>query len=220
MIKINRKSETMFLMTTVMVVFLAGFQGCEKQKPPKQAAPDMVLPVKVEANVSQDTVMSDNVIDMDFAWTLLADKPPIESDYKVLLHFIDEKGEVLFQDDHEPPVPTTEWKKDQPVTYSRPIYIPFSVEQFNTSVVVGLYDRKNMQKKIGLTGMKTSDKPGRYAVSQLIIHASNDFTLDTERMDFKTGWFPLERDVQHRLQWRWTKKEAVCALRNPGKDAV
>ena len=76
-------------------------------------------------------------------------------------------------------------------------------------------DEKKVHRKIGLSGMQNMYKPGRYVVGNLTIEASNDFTLDTERMEFKKGWYHLERDVQHRLQWRWTKEETFEKLCMP-----
>lgn len=30
--------------------------------------------------------------------------------YRVLIHFLDADGEIIFTDDHEPPVETTDWR--------------------------------------------------------------------------------------------------------------
>jgi hypothetical protein len=194
--------------------------GCSKEQPKIPKTADFLVPVKVTGTFNQARIMSDNILDLEFEWILLKKEPAVTDDFKILLHFVDEHGEVLFQDDHEPPVPTSAWKVEESLKYTRPVYIPFSVEEKNTTILIGLYDEKRMHRKVGLSGMSVIYKPGRYVLGSLVIEASNDFTLDTERMDFKKGWYPLERDVQHRLQWRWTRKEAVCSLRNPGEDAV
>ncbi|OGL47027.1 MAG: hypothetical protein A2161_17550 [Candidatus Schekmanbacteria bacterium RBG_13_48_7] len=202
------------------LLFSSCFYGnCSKENPKILKMPDIQLPVTISGHLSTNETVSDNIIDADIEWKLTSDEP-LKKNYKVALHFMDQDGEVLFVDDHLPSVPSSQWKKDEVIKYSRPIYIPFAVDQKTASVVIGLYDEKNPQEKIGLNGLQNVYKPARYVLGTLKILPCDDFTLDTERMDFKKGWYNLERDVRNRLQWRWTKEEAVCSIRNPKKQAV
>src|SRR5688572_3783458 len=42
-----------------------------------------------------------------------------DKDYRVMVHVVDTDEELMWTDDHDPPVPTTKWKPGETVEYTR-----------------------------------------------------------------------------------------------------
>ena len=54
----------------------------------------------------------------------VAQDAAIDGDYLVFMHVIGPDGEKLWQDDHAPAVPTSQWKPGQTVEYDRLVFVP------------------------------------------------------------------------------------------------
>ncbi len=65
---------------------------------------DTRLPVSVSAARVQYT--GERALEVDLAWQARA---PLGKDWRVFVHFMDESGGILFQGDHDPPTPATQW---------------------------------------------------------------------------------------------------------------
>ena len=61
---------------------------------------------------------------------------PTNKPYKVFVHFTN-YGQVIFQDDHFPPISTTEWAG--PLSYERTITIPATIQTGDYKIFIGLY---------------------------------------------------------------------------------
>src|SRR5437667_9278643 len=44
-------------------------------------------------------------------------------DYRVMVHVLDSDDEMMWTDDHTPPVPTSQWKPGQTVEYTRTVFV-------------------------------------------------------------------------------------------------
>jgi hypothetical protein len=62
---------------------------------------------------------------------------PMAGNYTVFVHFIDSNGNIQFQDDHTPSVPTSAWSG--PISYTRTVTVPSTLPTGTYRVVVGLY---------------------------------------------------------------------------------
>lgn len=62
------------------------------------------LPVSVSAERVEFT--GDRTLEVDLAWQARA---PLAKDWRVFVHFMDASGGILFQADHAPPTPATQW---------------------------------------------------------------------------------------------------------------
>ena len=64
---------------------------------------------------------------------------PLDEDYRVLLHVLDDSEALLWSDDHDPPVPTSAWQPGQSIRYRRRIRVPAYPYVGPAVVAVGLY---------------------------------------------------------------------------------
>jgi hypothetical protein len=70
----------------------------------------------------------------------VAQDASIDGDYLVFMHVIGPDGEKLWQDDHAPAVPTSQWKPGQTVEYDRLVFVPNYPYIGKADIRVGLYD--------------------------------------------------------------------------------
>jgi hypothetical protein len=144
----------------------------------------------------------------------VAQNASIGSDYLVFMHVIGPDGERLWQDDHAPRVPTSQWKPGQTVEYSRLVFIPNYPHIGDAHIRVGLYD-PSTGNRLALNGEEAGSR--EYVVGQinLLPQTDNIFLIH------KDGWHPAEVDSTNPLvEWRWTKKAATLSFRNPKRDAT
>ncbi|MBU6414831.1 hypothetical protein KGQ34_01115 [Patescibacteria group bacterium] len=73
---------------------------------------------------------------------------PTDKAYQVFTHFTDSTGQIVFQDDHAPPVPTNQWFGAQ--SYTRTVTVPASIAPGAYRIMSGLYDLA-IGSKISLT---------------------------------------------------------------------
>ena len=131
-----------------------------------------------------------------------------------MVHVLDSDDEMMWTDDHNPPVPTTEWKPGQTVEYTRTVFVPVYPYVGEATIQVGLYSTTS-QKRLPLTGQDMGQRAYRVAKFQLLPQTENVFTV------FKDGWHPAEvAEHNASVEWQWTKKNATLAFKNPKKDSV
>jgi hypothetical protein len=134
----------------------------------------------------------------------------MEHDYRVFAHFVDPGGTILFTDDHEPPVPTSDWVAGQDVVYKRALFGPRVLWDGPLAMEVGLY-RPELNQKLGIG--RHGDE-SRIGVGQLTLAP-----LETEHVFYGRGFYLAERAAKNQL-WRWTEKTADATIVNPRKDSV
>ena len=135
-------------------------------------------------------------------------------DYRVFVHVVDTDEELMWNDDHDPPVPTSKWQPGQPVEYTRTIFVPVFPYVGDASIQVGLHSTKD-QRRIPLSGEDVGQRSYRAVRFQLLPQTDNLFTV------FKDGWHPAETVPNDpSLEWQWTRQKATLAFKNPKKDAV
>jgi hypothetical protein len=138
----------------------------------------------------------------------------IDADYNVFVHVMTPDGEKMWQDDHLPSVPTSQWKPGQTVEYTRTIFVPNYPYVGEATIRLGLYNTAT-GKRLVLNGEEATRH--EYVVGSLgmLPESENLFLL------YKDGWHPPEVDSNNPLsQWQWTKKVAAIAFRNPKRDAT
>jgi hypothetical protein len=145
----------------------------------------------------------------------VAQDASIDGDYLVFMHVIGPDGEKLWQDDHAPAVPTSQWKPGQTVEYDRLVFVPNYPYIGKADIRVGLYDPAS-ETRLTLNG---TDADGRreYVVGSIDLLPQTDSIY----LIRKDGWHPAEVDPNNPLvEWEWTQKSATLAFRNPKKDAT
>lgn len=151
-------------------------------------------------------------IDVSYRFQVAADAPAFTEDYVVFVHFMDETGERMWTDDHEPTPPTRQWKPGQVIEYTRTIFIPKFPHTGPTDVQVGLYSGQSGQR-LPLSGKDVGMRA--YHVARFTMALASDSTF----VIFKDGWHETEVAEDGGVEWQWSKKEATIAFRNPKRDA-
>jgi hypothetical protein len=153
-------------------------------------------------------------VEMRYRFVVAPNAPTIAEDDTVFVHFLDIDGELMWTDDHQPPVPTSQWKPGQTIEYLRTMFVPKFPYSGDTSVVVGIYSPKS-GTRIPLTGKTRGQR--EYEVAKFNLHPQTDNLY----VVFKDGWHQTEvAEEQTGVEWQWSKKTATLAFRNPMRDAV
>jgi hypothetical protein len=189
-----------------LVLFLAAFTaGCRSKEPsaPPVATPSLVL--------NHDRAPAGSPLEITYKF-VVANDAKFSQDYLVMAHIVDTDEELMWTDDHRPPVPTTQWKPGQTIEYTRTVFIPVYPYVGDAAVHVGLYSLAD-QKRLPLNGTDVGQRAYKVAHFQLLPQTENLFTV------FKDGWHPAETATNNAsVEWQWTKKEATLAFKNPKKD--
>ncbi|MFN7983429.1 MAG: hypothetical protein U0Q11_16395 [Vicinamibacterales bacterium] len=192
----------------VLALFLAAAAACkggQKVSGPPVATPSLTL--------SHDRAPAGSPLELTYKFVVASDASFTE-DYRVFAHVVDNDDERIWDDDHNPPVPTSQWKPGQTIEYKRTIFVPVFPYVGDSTIRVGLHSVKD-QHRLPLTGQDAGQNAYIVAHMQLLPQTDNLFTV------FKDGWHPAETATKEQnLEWQWTKGQATLAFKNPKKDAV
>jgi hypothetical protein len=131
-----------------------------------------------------------------------------------MVHVVDVDDQLLFTFDHDPALPTTQWKPGQTIEYTRTEFVPVYPYVGDAAVQVGLYSPAT-QKRLPLAGTDDGQHAYKIARIQLQPQTENVFTV------FKEGWHPAEvAEHNPKVDWQWTKKTATLAFKNPKRDST
>jgi hypothetical protein len=181
--------------------------GCSKKEAsaPSVAAPSVTL--------SHDRVPAGSPLEITYKFVVAGDAR-FGEDYRVFVHVMDADEEQMWNDDHNPPTPTSQWKPGQTIEYTRTIFVPVFPYVGDATIQLGLHSLAN-QKRLALAGEDMGQRSYKLGHVQLLPQTDNLFTV------FKDGWHPAEVASQEAaVEWQWTKKHATLAFKNPRKDAV
>ena len=192
----------------VIGVCVAAASGCRKEEPepPGVATPSF--------SVKQTRVPLGSPVEVTYKFVVANDAPKITEDFRVFVHFLDADNERLWADDHDPSIPTTQWKPGQTIEYTRTMFVPIVPHEGTTKVLMGLYSNSS-DSRLPLVG--TIHDRRSYIVGNL------DLLKRTEGIFvmFKEGWHAAETPPDNAaVEWQWTRKEAVLSVRNPKKDVM
>ena len=153
-------------------------------------------------------------IEMAYRFVVAETAPGFTEDDTVFVHFLDTDGELMWTDDHQPPVPTTQWKPGQTIEYSRTMFVPKFPYSGETTVVVGLYSPRS-GARVPMAGPTKGQR--EYQVAGFNLHPQTDNLY----VVFKDGWHETEvAEDASGLEWQWSKKTATLAFRNPMRDVL
>lgn len=153
-------------------------------------------------------------IEVTYRFQVAANAPAFDQDFRVFVHFLDGDEERMWTDDHDPSVPTTQWKPGQVIEYTRTVFLPVFPYIGDAQVRIGLYSPRD-QRRLPLAGEDAGQLSYKVATLWLLPHSENVFLL------FKDGWHPAEVAPDNTtLEWQWSRKLATLSFRNPNKDIV
>jgi hypothetical protein len=194
-------------LTTSVLVVASLAAGCRKSDSPALAlaTPSLIL--------NHDRAPAGSPVEITYKFVVSNDAK-FDKDYRVMVHVVDTDEELMWTDDHNPPVPTTQWKAGQTVEYTRTVFVPIFPYVGDAGIYVGMYSTTD-QKRVPLRGQDMGQRAYKVGTINLLPQTENLFTV------FKEGWHPAEvADSTAAVEWQWTKKEGTLAFKNPKKDAV
>jgi hypothetical protein len=165
---------------------------------------------------SQTRVAQGSPVDLTYEFDVAPDAV-ITGDYRVFVHVDDTDGKVLWTDDHQPPIPTSQWKPGQKIRYTRTVFVPVYPYVGEATIELGLYKGND---RLPLKGPDPADRTStsrsyRVGTLQLLDQSSNVFLV------YKSGWHPAEYAPDSpTIDWQWTQKSAVISFRNPRHDVM
>src|SRR5580765_4260646 len=171
----------------------------------------------VTFNASKTRVALGSPIVFNYQFVVAPDAS-FSGDYKVFVHVMDPDGKTMWSDDHDPPVPTSQWKPGQTIgPYSRTRFAPAFPFLGEATVRVGLYKGTD---RLPLSGIDPADRTStkrEYKVGtfELVPSSENVF------LQYRSGWHQDEYSADDpSLDWRWTQKLASLSFKNPKKDVT
>jgi hypothetical protein len=191
----------------VLVLTASGLAACRKKEAP---APPMATPT---VTLNHDKTPLGSPIDITYKFVVAPDAKFTE-DLRVMVHVVDADEELIFAFDHNPPIPTTQWKPGQTIEYTKTVFVPIYPYVGEATVQLGLHSTTT-QKRVALAGEDAGQRAYKVAKLQLQPQTENVFVV------FKDGWHPGEiAEHNSTVEWQWTKKDATLSFKNPKKDSV
>jgi hypothetical protein len=152
-------------------------------------------------------------VEVTYGFKVAGDAPAFTEDLIVFVHFVDADGELMWTDDHHPPVPTTQWKPGQAIQYNRLMFAAVYPYVGDASVKVGLYGKD--QKRLPLVGV--DDGQRAYTVAKFQVAPQSESVY----LSYKDGWHLAEVLPDNSgKEWHWTQKEATLSFKNPKRNSV
>ena len=183
---------------------LAGCGG-KKENEPAVATPSLSL--------GKDHVPIDSAVTLTYKF-VVAPNATFTKDYWVFVHVLDQEGEQMWTDDHQPPKPTSQWKPGETIEYKRTIFVPNYPYIGEANVRLGMYDPPSGTRLV-LNAPEVSRR--EYLVTKFQIQASSENIFRI----YKDGWHAAEVDLKNpQSEWQWTKNSATISFRNPKKDCT
>ena len=192
--------------SAVSVLLLLGGVSCGAQSEPVAA---------IDLELQRSAAPQGALVAAELSLTLLPAFAPLDRDYRVFVHFLDADGQLLWADDHDPPVPSSEWRRGQTLSYDRRLAIPEDAHVGEATIAVGLY-HPPLGERLPLAGEHLGQLS--YRGGRLTIEAAAARNLLT----YEYGWYDQEFEQSGGLgaRWRWTAEAAGLAFPNPYSDAV
>jgi hypothetical protein len=183
--------------------------ACSRRKPVE------VNPIIPSLTVNRERAPLGSAIEITYTWTVEPAAKPLGQDYRAFVQFRDTHGVILFQDDHMPVPPPTQWEPGKTYTYKRTKFIPIYPYVGEVEVRMGLYPHPGRGERPALKGDDAGLREYRVAKMELLPQTENIFLV------YKDGWHnPETHPEDPSVERTWTKKEALVSFKNPKKDVV
>ena len=129
----------------------------------EEAAPPVATPT-VTLNHAQAPAGSP----LDIAYKfVVADDARLDQDYRVFVHVIDVDEEFMWDADHDPATPTSQWKPGQTIEYTKTIFVPVFPYVGEATLQIGLHSKSDGHR-LTLNGDHAGQNAYRVAKIQLL----------------------------------------------------
>jgi hypothetical protein len=197
--------HTVRSVSLVLLTLALAACGGSKETEPAVATPSLTF--------NKDRVPIGSAVTLTYKF-VVAPNASFDKDNWVFVHVLDPEGEQMWTDDHQPPVPTRQWKAGETVEYKRTIFVPNYPYIGQAVVRLGVYDVPT-GKRLVLNAPEASRREYIVAKLQILASSENVFIYPD------TGWHPVETDPKSpQNEWQWTKKTAALRFKNPKKDST
>ncbi len=174
--------------------------------------------IKLQLTLSPQPLTDFLYLNMNYSFQLSEKFKQLDKNYKIYVHFWRAKSkEIILQDDHNPPKETKSWQPQEQISYSRTVFVPKFINEYedlnfegseDVKISIGLYDPENpKERKIELYQEKLKFEPVSNVAPEII---------------YDEGWYELESNPstadQFEKTWRWTARSANCIIENHKKD--
>ena len=192
----------------LVCVAVVAVGACRQKAPPE---PGVATPA---VSLNRERVPLGSPLEIAYRFQVAPTAPVLKQDYKVFVGVVDSDGELMWTDDHDPSIPTSQWKPGQRIEYTRTVFVPVYPYIGEASFRMGLYSLAD-QKRVALTGDDAGQRAYRVAKVQLVPQSENVLVM------YKDGWHPAEGAPNNpKVEWQWTKKQATLAFKNPKRDSL
>jgi hypothetical protein len=166
-----------------------------------------------EISLSRPRIAQGSPVDVTYRFSV-AQPAATAGTYRVFVHVVDADEEMMWTDDHAPPSQPNGWQPGQKIEYTRTMFVPMYPYVGAAKVIVGVYDTAtNVRLKLG--NEDRGDRSYKVADFELLPQTENVYLI------YKDGWHPAEVAPENpTVEWKWTRKEATLAFRNPKRDAT
>ena len=200
------KRKTSLTLASVGLLLLATL-SCQKKT--------QIEGVELTVGFSAKTLTDNLMTDIQYDWKTGADFVKTGKDLTVFVHFW-HGNNMLFQDDHTPPVPTSQWEPGQEYKYQRRIYIPSFIDEFDPT----FKGKETLRLSVGLYNPYDRSGESRREVLNTKMEVVPP-PPDVPEIIYETGWHEQEIDPKAPLRkWRWIDGEARCIVDNPHRDSL
>jgi hypothetical protein len=201
-IPVSRKFVRSSLFLALVLLPVIGCRREEVSGPPV-ATPSLTL--------GRDRVAIGSPLKLTYKFQVAPDAK-FDADYIVFVHVLDPEGESLWNDDHQPPTPTSRWKPGETIEYTRTIFVPNYPYIGEAAIRLGLYQKET---RLPMSGTEAGRREYVVAKVQLLPQSENVFLI------YKEGWHPAEVAADNPAsEWQWTQKRATISFKNPKRDAT
>ncbi len=205
LVKISQEFYNFWLLTLILLIFGSGCSSdIQNDKAPVAS---------VDLSLRRSNLSIGGPVSMTIDFGVLRDIGLPESDLRVLIHFVDSTGNLMWADDHIPAVAPGEWIPGKTISYERNVRIPLFPYVGNASLLIGLYSVATGER-LSLRGEEAGNR--RYLGSEIVLAPQGNANILT----FGEGWHPEEFSQDFNDRWRWTSERGSLSFQNPGSDAV
>ena len=183
--------------------------ACSRSKPVE------VNPIVPSIEVSAERAPLGSALEITYTWTVEPGAKKLDQDYRAMVHFLDTHEVMLFEDDHTPVPPPSEWEPGETYSYTRTRFIPVYPYVGEVEVRMGLYPYPGRGERPALKGDDRGFREYNVATMELLPQTENIFLV------YKEGWHNPETHPENPgIERTWTKGEALVSFKNPRKDVV